>query len=99
IRALLDLAPKVARRVQADAEVEVALEAVRMGDVLRVRPGEKVPVDGVVTEGRSAIDESMITGESMPVTKEAGGRVIGGTMNRSGSFLMRAERIGADTVL
>ena len=100
IRALLDLAPKTARRVKADgADEEVALDEVKIGDALRVRPGEKVPVDGEVVEGRSAIDESMLTGESMPVSKSAGDRVIGGAMNQSGAFVMRAERIGRDTVL
>jgi Cu+-exporting ATPase len=100
IRALLDLAPKTARRVRADgSDEEVALDAVQVGDKLRVRPGDKVPVDGAVLEGRSALDESMVTGESMPVTKDIGSRVIGGTLNRSGSFVMRAEKIGKDTVL
>lgn len=100
IRALLDLAPKIARRVRADGNDEdVALEAVSVGDMLRVRPGEKVPVDGVLKEGRSAVDESMITGESMPVTKEPGARLIGGTMNRTGGFVMEAGRVGADTML
>jgi P-type Cu+ transporter len=100
IRALLDLAPKTARLVRADgADEEVALDAVKVGDALRVRPGEKVPLDGEVIEGRSAIDESMLTGESMPVGKSAGDRVIGGTMNQSGAFVMRADKIGRDTVL
>jgi P-type Cu+ transporter len=100
IRALLDLAPKTARLVHADgADEEIALDAVKIGDALRVRPGEKVPVDGEVIEGRSAVDESMLTGESMPVGKSAGDRVIGGTMNESGAFVMRANRIGRDTVL
>ena len=100
IRALLDLKPKTARLVRPDgADQEVALDAVKIGDRLRVRPGEKVPVDGEVIEGRSAIDESMLTGESMPVSKSAGDRVIGGAMNQSGAFVMRAERIGRDTVL
>ena len=100
IRALIDLAPKTARRVRADgADEEVALDEVKIGDRLRVRPGEKVPVDGEVIEGRSAIDESMLTGESMPVSRSAGDRVIGGAMNQSGAFVMRAERIGRDTVL
>ena len=99
IRALLDLAPKRARRVHGDDEEDIALDNVQVGDVLRVRPGEKVPVDGVVTEGRCAVDESMVTGESMPVTKEPGSRVIGGTMNQSGSFLMRADKVGRDTML
>ena len=100
IRALLDLAPKTARLVHAGgADEEVALEMVKVGDALRVRPGEKVPVDGEVTEGQSAVDESMLTGESMPVGKAVGNRVIGGTMNVNGALVMRAERIGRDTML
>jgi P-type Cu+ transporter len=99
IRALLDLTPKTARRVRADHEEDVALDAVARGDILRVRPGEKVPVDGVVTEGRSAVDESMLTGEAMPVTKSPGDQVIAGTLNTTGSFLMRAEKVGRDTML
>ena len=100
IRALLDLAPKTARRLKADgSEEEVPLDVVSVGDRLRVRPGEKVPVDGEVAEGRSALDESMVTGESMPVTKEAGAKVIGGTLNTTGSFVMRAEKVGRDTML
>jgi P-type Cu+ transporter len=100
IRALLDLAPKRARRIAPDgSDQEVGLDAVVVGDRLRVRPGESVPVDGALIEGRSSIDESMVTGESMPVTKEAGARVIGGTMNQSGSFVMRADKVGRDTVL
>jgi Cu+-exporting ATPase len=100
IRALLDLAPKVARRVKDDgSDEEIALENVVAGDRLRVRPGEKVPVDGVIVEGRSSIDESMVTGESMPATKETDAKVIGGTMNQSGSFVMRAEKVGSDTML
>ena len=100
IRALLDLAPKTARRVKDDGgDEEVALDIVHPGDRLRVRPGDKVPVDGVVLEGRSALDESMVTGESMPVTKEKDSRVIGGTINKSGSFVMRAEKVGRDTLL
>jgi len=100
IRALLDLAPKTARRLKADgSEEEVPLDVVSVGDRLRVRPGEKVPVDGEVAEGRSALDESMVTGESMPVTKEAGVKVIGGTLNTTGSFVMRAEKVGRDTML
>jgi Cu+-exporting ATPase len=100
IRALLDLAPKTARRVKDDGSDEsVSLDAVAVGDRLRVRPGEKVPVDGVLIEGRSSLDESMVTGESMPVTKEQGSSVIGGTLNQSGSFVMRAEKIGRDTLL
>ena len=100
IRALLDLAPKTARRVNEKGEDEdVPLDEIKAGDLLRVRPGEKVPLDGVVTEGRSAVDESMVTGESMAVMKEAGGKVIGATMNQTGSFVMKAERVGADTML
>ena len=100
IKALLGLAPRVALRVGADGhDSEVAIEAIAVGDRLRVRPGEKVPVDGVLLEGRSAVDESTITGEPMPVTKETGTRVIGGTVNGSGTFVMRAERVGADTML
>jgi Cu+-exporting ATPase len=100
IRALLDLAPTRARKLlSSGAEEEVSLDAVQVGDILRVRPGEKLPVDGVVTEGRSVVDESLVTGESMPVTKETGSRVIGGTINQTGSFLMRADRIGRDTML
>ena len=100
IRALLDLAPKTARRLKADdSDEEVALDAIALGDRLRVRPGEKVPVDGVVVEGRVSIDESMVTGESMPVTKEPGSKVIGGTLNASGSFILKAEKIGRDTML
>jgi Cu+-exporting ATPase len=100
IRALLDLAPKTARRVKNDgSDEEVSLDAVHTGDRLRVRPGDKVPVDGSVLEGRSALDESMVTGESMPVTKEKDSRVIGGTLNKSGSFVMRADKVGRDTLL
>jgi Cu+-exporting ATPase len=100
LRALLDLSPKTARRLGADgSDEEVALDAVAVGDHLRVRPGEAVPVDGVVVEGRSAVDESMVTGESMPVTRGTGDRVIGGTINRSGGFVMRAEKVGRDTML
>jgi Cu+-exporting ATPase len=100
IRALLDLAPKTARRMRADGQEEgVALDAIAVGDRLRVRPGEKVPVDGVIVEGRSALDESMVTGESMPVTKQVGDKVIAGTLNTTGSFVMRAEKVGRDTML
>jgi P-type Cu+ transporter len=99
IRALIDLAPKTARRVRDGAEDDIALDAVAVGDVLRVRPGEKVPVDGTVTEGHSALDESLVTGESMPVTKGTGARVIAGTLNTTGGFLMRAEKVGRDTML
>jgi Cu+-exporting ATPase len=100
IRALLDLAPKTARSVGDDGvEEEVALDSVAVGDRLRVRPGEKVPVDGEVIEGRSSFDESMVTGESMPVTKEPGAKLIAGTLNQSGSVVMRAEKVGRDTLL
>ena len=100
IRALLDLAPKTARRIKPDgSEEEVTLDLIGIGDRLRVRPGEKVPVDGSVVEGRSSIDESMVTGESMPLTKEVGDRVIGGTINRSGGLVIEAEKIGRDTLL
>ncbi len=100
IRALLDLAPKTARRIAADgAESEIPLDEVVVGDRLRVRPGEKIPVDGKVVEGRSAVDESMVTGESMPVSKTIGASVIGGTLNRSGSLIIEAERVGRDTML
>ena len=100
IKALLQLAPKTARRVGEDgADHEVEIESLRAGDRLRVRPGEKVPVDGVILEGSSALDESLVTGESLPVTKEADGRVIAGTLNQSGSFVMRADKVGRDTLL
>ena len=100
IKALLGLAPKTARRVDAKGnDEEIALEHISVGDLLRVRPGEKVPVDGEITEGRSSLDESMVTGESMPVTKDAGAKVIGGTLNASGGFVMRAEKIGSETML
>ncbi len=99
IRALLDLAPKSARRVGDGGDEDVPVEAVGVGDRLLVRPGESVPVDGVVLDGHSAVDESMLTGEPIPVEKGPGGTVTGGTLNRSGSFTMRAEGVGADTVL
>ncbi len=100
IRALLRLAPPTARWLRDDGtEEDVPLEHVQVGDRLRVRPGEKIPVDGVVLEGRSAVDESMVTGESMPVEKTAGSRVIGGTVNATGGFVMRAERVGSETLL
>jgi len=100
IRALLDLAPRTARRVRPDGgDEEIAVEAIALGDRLRVRPGETIPVDGEVVEGHSTVDEAMVTGESMPVAKAAGGRVIGGTLNRAGGFVMRADAIGRDTVL
>jgi P-type Cu+ transporter len=100
IKALLQLAPKTARRIGDDgADHEVEIDALAVGDRLRVRPGEKVPVDGVILEGRSSLDESLVTGESMPVTKEAGSKVIAGTLNQSGGFVMRAEKVGRDTLL
>jgi Cu+-exporting ATPase len=100
IRALLGLAPKTARRVGGDGrEFDVALDAVVPGDLLRVRPGERVPVDGVVVEGASSVDESMITGEPVPVEKSAGARVTGGTLNGTGGFVLRAEKVGRDTLL
>ena len=99
IKALLGLAAKSAHRVRDGREEEIPVQEIHKGDVLRVRPGEKVPIDGVMTEGRSNIDESMITGESMPVAKAAGEKVIGATVNQTGSFLMRAERIGSETML
>jgi P-type Cu+ transporter len=100
IRALLGLAPKTARRIAADGgEADVPLDTVVAGDRLRIRPGEKVPVDGVVLEGRSAVDESMLTGEPMPVEKTAGARVIGATVNQTGTLVIRAEKVGSETLL
>jgi Cu+-exporting ATPase len=100
IKALLQLAPKTARRIGDDgADHEVEIDTLAVGDRLRVRPGEKVPVDGVILEGRSSLDESLVTGESMPVTKEAGSKVIAGTLNQSGGFVMRADKVGRDTLL
>lgn len=100
IKSLLGLAPKTARQVRDDGtEEDVPLETIVAGDLLRVRPGEKVPVDGVVVEGSSAVDESMISGEPIPVTKRAGDRVIGATVNGTGTFVMRAERVGSETLL
>jgi Cu+-exporting ATPase len=99
IRALLDLSPKTARIVRDGTERDIPLDQVKPGDRLRVRPGEKIPVDGTVLEGTSSADESMITGESMPVTKEPGSRVIGATVNATGSFIMRAEHVGSETLL
>lgn len=100
IRALLDLNPKTARRLRPDgSDEEISLDQVRKGDRLRVRPGDRVPVDGVMEEGSSAVDESMITGESIPVEKQAGAKVIGGTVNQTGSFIMRAEKLGTETLL
>ena len=100
IRALLNLAPKTARQLKPDGtEDEVPIDAIVVGDRLRVRPGEKVPVDGVLTEGRSSLDESMVTGESMPVTKEQGAKLMAGTVNQTGGFVMRAQKVGSDTLL
>jgi Cu+-exporting ATPase len=100
IKALLQLAPKTARRIRTDgSEEDVPLDDVQIGDRLRVRPGEKVPVDGIVVEGSSAVDESMLTGEPVPVTKRPGDKVVGATLNTTGSLVMRAERVGAETML
>ena len=100
IQALLGLAPKNARRISSDgSEADVPLSEIALGDLLRVRPGEKVPVDGVVTEGHSSVDESMVSGEPIPIEKAAGAKVVGGTLNGTGSLVMKAERIGADTLL
>jgi Cu+-exporting ATPase len=100
IKALLQLAPKTARLVGDDgADHEVQIDSLKVGDKLRVRPGEKVPVDGVILEGRSSLDESLVTGESMPVTRESDGTVIAGTLNQSGGFVMRADKVGRDTLL
>ena len=100
IKALLGLAPKTARRIRENgAEEDVPVKAVHPGDKLRIRPGEKIPIDGVILEGQSAVDESMITGESIPVEKEADAQVTGGTVNGTGALVMRVERVGRDTVL
>lgn len=100
IRALLDLSPKTAKRIRSDgSDEEIALDQVQVGDMLRVRPGERVPVDGVVLQGRSAVDESMVTGESLPVTKEVDAPMLGGTILQSGSIVMRAQKVGRDTLL
>ena len=99
IKMLLGLAPKTARVIRHDKEEDIPLEQVQVGDLLRVRPGEKIPVDGVVTEGRSSVDEAMVTGEPIPVEKEPGNKVTGGTVNGTGGFVMRAERIGSETLL
>ncbi len=99
IKALLNLAPPTARRVTSDGDHDVALDEVTVGDFLRVVPGDKVPVDGTLTEGHSSVEESMITGESIPVEKNVGDKVTGGTVNGTGSFVMRAERVGSDTLL
>ena len=100
IRSLLKLSPKSARLVRADGtEIDVPVEHIAVGDLLRVRPGEKVPIDGVITEGESSVDESLMTGEAIPVEKSSGARVIGGTVNGTGTFIMRAERVGSETLL
>jgi Cu+-exporting ATPase len=99
LRALLDLAPAMARRIEADGERDVLLEEVKAGDRLRVRPGDKVPVDGIILEGKSSLDESMLTGEAMPIEKAAGDVVTGGTINGAGAFVMKAEHVGSETVL
>jgi P-type Cu+ transporter len=100
IRALLDLAPKIARRVRSDgSDEDVTLDQVVVGDRLRVRPGEKIPVDGTIVEGRGGVDESPVTGESMPVTKEQADHVVTGALNMTSSFIICAEKVGADTLL
>ena len=100
IRALLDLSPKSARRIKADGtDDDVSLDLVVVGDTLRVRPGERVPVDGQIVEGRSALDDSMVTGELMPITKTIGAKVIEATMNQQGSFVMRDDKVGRETML
>jgi P-type Cu+ transporter len=99
IRALLGLAPKTARRITDRGDEDVAIDAIAVGNRLRVRPGEKIPVDGLVTEGHSFVDESMVTGEPMPVAKADGARVVGGTVNQSGALVLRAEQVGRDTML
>lgn len=99
IRALLGLAPKTARRIGPSGDEDIGFDDIRIGDMLRVRPGEKIPVDGTVRDGRSSVDESMVTGESMPVTKQKGDRVIGGTVNQSGGLVFKADKVGRDTML
>src|SRR5213596_3839903 len=99
IKALLNLAATTAHRVRDGQEDEIPAEEIQKGDLLRVRPGEKVPIEGVIVEGKSNVDESMITGEPMPVSKGSGDKVVGATVNQTGSFLMRAERIGSETLL
>src|SRR6185369_17052725 len=99
IRALLNLAPKTARLIENAAARDVPLDQVTVGTSLRVRPGEKVPVDGNVVQGQTALDESMLTGEPLPVEKGVGDKVTGGTLNTTGSFVMRAEHVGSETVL
>jgi len=99
IKALLGLAPKTAKRINGDSEEEIAIEDIQLGDLLRIRPGEKIPMDGVVLEGKSHVDESMVTGEPMPTLKTEGAKVIGGTVNANGSLIIKAEKVGADTML
>ncbi len=99
IRALLGLAPTTARRISKDGDEDISIDAIAVGDLLRIRPGEKIPIDGVVSEGSSLVDESLVTGESMPVAKNNGAQLIGGTVNQSGGLVMRAEKIGRDTML
>jgi Cu+-exporting ATPase len=99
IKTLLGLSPKIARRVTDGFDVEIPIDQIAAGDLLRVRPGETIPVDGVIVEGRSTVNEAMVTGESMPVVKDAGGTVIGGTLNQSGSLVLRAEKLGRDSTL
>ena len=99
IRHLLGMAPKTARVIRGGQEIDIPIAQVQVGDILRVRPGERIPVDGVVVEGHSPVDESMVTGEPMPVEKEAGSKVTGGTINGTGSLTVRAERVGSDTLL
>src|ERR1017187_560958 len=100
VRKLVDIQPKVAHRIDANgAEVDVPIEQVEVGDALVVRPGEKIPVDAIIVEGRSAIDESMITGESIPAEKSVGDEVIGATINRSGLLKLKADKVGQDTTL
>lgn len=99
LRALLDLSPKTARKVENEIEIEISFDEIKANDILRVRPGEKIPVDGEIIDGKSTINESMITGESMPVEKEMGSQVIGGTLNLSGSFLMKVKHVGKETMI
>src|SRR5207244_4010399 len=100
IRHLMGLAPRTARRIRAEnVEEDVALDLLQVNDRVRVRPGEKIPVDGLVLEGTSVVDESMISGEPLPVEKHSGDRVVGATLNGSGSLIIRAEKVGADTLL
>ena len=99
IKALIGLGAKSAHRIRNGQEEEIGVDEIQKGDLLRVRPGDKVPVDGAINQGSSALDESMITGEPMPVMKGAGAKVVGGTVNQSGSFVMRVEKIGSETLL